>query len=423
MSCVIVDKIVQGGVMICVPNTRGLGFVRAGTVGFVALAIAWSAWASSQPEGALRDWTTLQGNAAHTGFVPLKLDHHNFAKRWQVPIGQIPPGNLPAIPAIAISNGLVYVSGEFFSGPPQLSVYNETDGKFVWGHDFSALTYTSVNPPALAGGVVYVVAGRQSSTYLFAFDAVSGAPVFQSPMTSQWEHYLAPTVGPHGIYTNGGSDLYAFMRSGKQRFVANPIQQEFWTPAVDDAGVYSYTGRLDVVDPRTGVVKNIIEDETFHDYSLTVGGSPVLGSAGRVFAAYYYNAQLPSGIGNDLLAFSVPTNSIAWRVHGSYPTTPAYSDSTVYAANDKPFRLEARDETDGALKWEWAPPTEDVKFMSEVLLTKNLAFVSTGRATYAISLKSHKTVWSYPSRGKLALSKAGVLYIQTEDTLIAIDVM
>jgi len=156
---------------------------------------------------------------------------------------------------------------------------------------------------------------------------------------------------------------------------------------------------------------------------MTIGGSPVLGSDGRVFAAYYANAQMPSGIGNDLLAFSVPTNAIAWKVHGSYPTTPAYADGTLYAANNKPFQLEARAEADGALKWAWTPPTDDVAFVSEVLLTKNLAFVSTGKATYAINLKLHKAVWSYPLRGKLALSKAGVLYIQTSNTLTAFDVM
>jgi hypothetical protein len=252
-----------------------------------------------------------------------------------------------------------------------------------------------------------------------------GVPVFQSPMSSQWEHYLAPTPGTSGIYTNAGSygGLYGFKRSGKQLFAVSEAQQSLWTPAVDSSGVYSYTGSLQVVDPKTGAVTHQIQDSTFTNYTYIIGGSPVLGAPGSVFVANYVNAQLNSGgIGNTLLAFSVNTNSVAWKVAGDYPTTPAYEAGNLYVVNNKPLRLEVRAEGDGSLVWAWEPPSGTQHFVSEVLLTKNHVFVSTDSATYAIGLNKHKTVWSYPLSGKLALSKSGILYIQGSTTLTAINV-
>ncbi|MBW8900631.1 MAG: hypothetical protein JF619_21490, partial [Massilia sp.] len=55
-------------------------------------------------------------------------------------------------------------------------------------------------------------------------------------------------------------------------------------------------------------------------------------------------------------------------------------------------------------------------------VTKNLLFVSTNVATYAIDLRTHKAVWSYPAGGKLALTRSGVLYIQNADALVAFNV-
>jgi hypothetical protein len=245
-------------------------------------------------------------------------------------------------------------------------------------------------------------------------------------MSSQWENYLAPTVGARGIYTNAGGygGLYGFARSGAQLFFVGEAQQSLWTPAVDSTAVYSYTGFLQVVDPQTGAVTHNIPDSTFQNYTYVIGGSPVLGAPGSIFVANYVNAQLNGGaIGNTLLNFSVSKDSVAWKVAGAYPTTPAYAAGQLFAVNNKPLRLEVRAEADGALNWQWTPPKGDGTFVSEVLLTDNLVFVSTNVATYAISLKSHKAVWSTPLSGKLALSKSGILYIQGSTTLAAFNVM
>ena len=364
------------------------------------------------------DWSMFQGTAAHTGFVRVTLDPDSFTTRWTKPVTTVPGENGLLVASIATAQSQLFVSGS-----NHLYALKELDGSTNWSYDFSSLPFPSVNPASIAKGVVYVAAGQQSSTYLFAFNAKTGALRFKSAMSSQWENYLSPTIGAQGIYTNAGTygGLYAFAPSGTPLFVGTELQTSLWTPAVDAGGVYSYTGSLQVNDPVSGAVTHKITDPTFQNYTYIIGGSPVIGAPGSIFIANYENSLLNGGgIGNTLINFRTASDSIAWKVPGDYPSTPAYGNGRLYAANNNPMRLEVRAEADGTLLWSWVPPQAgDVAFISEVLLTKNVAFVSTNLATYAIDLITHKPVWSVPLVGKLALSKNGVLYIQAANKISA----
>lgn len=364
------------------------------------------------------DWSMFQGNAAHTGFVAVTLDPDKFSTRWQQPEPSVPGQNGLLVASTATSGGQLFVSGN-----DHLYVLKEFDGSTNWSYDFSGLPFPSVNPPAIANGVVYVAAGQQGSTYLFAFHAVSGELIFKSQMSSQWENYLAPTIGAKGIYTDAGTygGLYGFSPNGTQLFFAYEEQTSLWTPAVDANGVYSYTGTLQANDPVTGAVTHTISDPTFANYTYIIGGAPVIGAPGSIFVANYENSLLNGGgIGNTLLNFRLSSDSIAWKVAGDYPTTPAYAGGLLYVTNNNSLRMEVRGESDGKLHWSWVPPQAgDVAFISEVLLTKNLVFVSTNLATYAVDRATHRTVWSVPLAGKLSLSKNGVLYVQTADEISA----
>jgi hypothetical protein len=227
------------------------------------------------------------------------------------------------------------------------------------------------------------------------------------------------------LYANAGygGGLYAFDPSGNQLFFANENQTSEWAAAADSSAVYVYDGNLHVQDLLTGVVTKQISDPTFTNYIYEIRGAPVLGAPGSVFVANYANSVLNGGtIGNTLLNFRTDTGVIAWQVPGCYPTTPAYNAGVVYAVNQIPFRLEARAEADGSLLWSWTPPNPaESQFVSEVLLTKNLAFVSTDRSTYAIDLATHQASFSYPASGKLALSANAILYIQNPTTLVALN--
>jgi hypothetical protein len=358
------------------------------------------------------EWSTFQGNAAHNGHVPVTLDPNQFSPRWQI-----------TVPAHLYYNGqfnLVTVTTEggrfFISGDNAVAARSEHDGSQLWSYSFSGLENPSVNPPAVRDGTVYVSAGQQQSTTMFALDASDGTVKFRSAMASQWVNHLAPTVGPSGLYTNAGTTggMFAFDLQGTELYFSQTDFQSTWTPAVDSSAVYAYTGdALRVFHPTTGALLANIADPAFQNYIYEIGGSAVLGGPHSVFAAAYGNSALNGGdIGNSLLHFNLQTNTIDWSLHGVYPRTPAYADGVVYAVNNNPLRLEARAEADGALLWSWTPQASaDTSFVSEVLLTDNAVLVSTNQATYAIDRSTHRAAWSYPAPGNLALSRNGVLYI------------
>jgi hypothetical protein len=93
--------------------------------------------------------------------------------------------------------------------------------------------------------------------------------------------------------------------------------------------------------------------------------------AGSVFAANYANVVINGGaVGNTLLDFNIPSSTLAWKLAGDYPTTPAYNAGVLYATNNNPVRLEPRSEKDGTLLWSWVPPQAgDTGFVSETLQT------------------------------------------------------
>lgn len=365
------------------------------------------------------DWTTFQGNAAHTGYVPVELKPDQFSLRWKTgPISNDTESYFGYSATLAASKGLFYgASGKL------LKARKEFDGSIVWTYDFSTLTDPSVNPPAVADGVVYMTTHRYGSSFMFGFDAASGTVRFKTPMSGEGLNHLAPTPFNGAVYTNAGSygGIYGFTSSGENLFVDTFSSGTMWTPAVDATSVYAYVGAsLTMFDPRTGAQLGSIKDSASDYYGYEVNGAAVIASPGTVFAANYSMAGYSSG--NALLKFNTAKGFIDWRIEGAYPVTPAYAGGVVYAPNKAPYRVEARAEADGALQWSWTPQVAGETAWGELVLTKNLLFVSTNMATYAVDLRTHKAVWSYPAAGKLALTQSGILYIQNSDALVAINV-
>jgi hypothetical protein len=381
------------------------------------------AWAGA-PE-----WSTVQGNASHTGLVPIALQPDKFTLRWKSAGYQVYGSRTPLKPNLVTWNGMFFVvSSEYLQGGV-VYARRESDASEVWRFNVTGMSYPAANPVSVSNGIAYFAVGHQGETYMLARNATDGTAIFMSPMASQWEGYYSPTIGPNGLlYANAGTygGLYAFNPSGNQLFFAGLSQVTNWTPAVSAGGVYAYTGdSLKVLDPLTGVVNVSIQDPAFQNYVYDLGGAPVLGDTAlhSVFGAAYSNALLNGGnIGNNLTNFRTNTGTISWQAHGAYPTTPGYRNGVVYAVNNVPVRLEARAESDGALLWWWTPDSaNESTFVSEVLLTDTHALVSSSYATHVIDLKTHKSVWSYPMSGKLALSANGILYIHNNTDLVAVN--
>lgn len=372
------------------------------------------------PLASAPDWGTFQGNVQHTGYVPVSLNPASFSARWKLS-SQAKDGVPLAWSTIATGGGRIYASmgTNFNPANASLTAFSEADGSKLWSHPFVIPSpYSATNPPAYANGRVYAVAGAQHETAMYGFDAGTGAQLFRTQMSSQWQSYLAPTVFNGNVYTNGGTygGLYSFnAATGSQNYFVGLNQYDDWTPSFDSQNLYSYmAGELQILDPLNGTIKAKITDPLYSWNGYT-GSAPVIGSDGIVYAGNLSNAS------NGLVAFDTVSKSVRWSAQGHFPGYPAYADGFLFAANKTTSRLEVRKESDGTIAWIWVLPEGDTDFVSDVLVTRNLVFVGTKRTTYAIDRSTHATVWSYKAGGKLALSANGILYINSQSRIVAIN--
>ena len=375
------------------------------------------------------EWNTFQRDAKHTGYVPVTLDTSKFSKIWE---WTDPAGG--RITAATIADGRVAVSQDKYFAEQSTYVLNKSSGIQLWSHNFGYVF--GLNPPAMKDGKLYVATGGHSDTYMWGFDAQTGANLFSTPFSAQWEHYMAPTIADGDVFTAGGyyGGLYSFSASGggQNWFVPGP-QNDMFTPAVNstDAFYYAY-GTLYDINRADGSVRFTITDPYYAWNGYSQISAPILGSSGNnviAFSGSQFSGTASSSTGGyyarKLLNFDLTQRTISWQSANAYITQPALANATLYAGALTSARLDALGEQDGLVKWSWTATSGDTRTCRNVIATNNLIFVSTDIAVYAIDAASHQTVWSYPVAGDLSMDNGETLVIsvgcrESQGKLIAI---
>jgi outer membrane protein assembly factor BamB len=360
----------------------------------VALTVAWCG-----AEGYGADpWTMYQGNASHTGYLPVALDPSQFAFKWAKNFGD---GH--ALNPVTAADGKVFASKYvYFNNVDSFFTLDAATGATMWSKNFGSIY--SVNPPAYAYGNVYIQTGNHSGdTYLRAYDANTGAFVFRTPHSAQWERYYAPTIHNGKVFVNGGyyGGMYAFdAHTGDQQWFHSLPQYDDWTPAVDDFYAYAYVGDyspgLYILNRATGQQVAMIPDSNFDWNGWSMDLAPVLGTAQDALAIH----------DGRLISFDLETLSIRWELSRSFIGQPALAHSVIYAIDGG--ALTARDEVTGALLWGWDVPSGSLT--GTLILTDTHALVRTSSQIFAVDLTTHDDVWSYAASGHMTLSE-GMLYV------------
>lgn len=358
----------------------------------------------------VQPWATYQGNAKHTGLVPVFLDPNNFSVRWTT----VPFGGSTLNP-VAAANGSVFVTeNSYFGANQRIAALDAANGVTKWTQDYGNIH--SIHPPAYANGKVYFQTGGHEDSFLRALDAETGQLIFKSAYTNQWSRYFAPTPFDGGVYVAGGYYGGAFgfdAGSGDQIWFVGTNQYDEWTPAVDDQFVYAYTGEYDpqvtVYDRTTGNVEYSISDPGFDWNGWSMDVAPVLGSYSELVAV---NA-------GRVVSFDLGQRVVRWERKASFSGQPSVALGRIYVINGG--ALNVLDELTGEAEWAWEPPLS-AQLRFNIIVAMNLVFVSDDLNTYAIDLSTRQQVWSYPKGGNLALSNEGVLYIVSGGELIAVNV-
>lgn len=249
---------------------------------------------------------------------------------------------------------------------------------------------------------------RLALTFGLTMQTPEQKKVFCSSFSAQWERYYAPTIYDNTIYIDGGTygGMYSFDGStGQQKWFAGMAQDDNWTPAVDANYAYVYSGHaLTVVNRSTGVVAFTIND-TGNSYSDCA--TIALGT----------HSDALTIVENRLLCFDLQNKNIKWQLARSFTSTAVtVANGVVYIIEGG--RLDAIDELTGSLLWSWTPPSGSLS--GNVIATNTQVFASTSTATYAISLSSHASTWSYALSGQLALSNRALYIANSNGTLTAI---
>lgn len=420
------------------------------------------------------DWTTHQGNAAHTGAVPISVSPANFARRWQWRVGSTP--GVTNLSHVVTHDGKAYFSTNVgWSGMARdvgnhVFAMDEATGTQVWRYDYPIISGSTA--PSVSEGVVYAGANWSGDYHYWALGAASGNLLSQNGIGTQWRYYKAATVSggrlyQHGGYNNGG--IVSFNLASWESVWNNDLWDVTFPGAVAADGAYAYAvvygttrmgtfyspeaeGSLVLLDLTTGeIVKKIrpVYENAAPSlgFGITVGDAsptPVITGANSVVLSYlnpvgvwatsglnYRLEKLDTSAGTSVWRVDVPvTNQSLLSAYQSFnpqSSDPVAINGVLYVVNPASVKVEARRESDGQLLWSWAPPDEDQAALLAFDLraspvgTETVLFVPTSRFVYGLDTATGKTVWRHGNTGQLAISGTGVLYISGKDRVDAIN--
>ena len=344
-------------------------------------------------------WSTLQGNAAHTGAVDASFNSAAFSRRFQFSAADT------YYNGVATEGHTAYLVSRNIHDW-HIQAINEDNGTQRWDVNLGPLFH--LNPPAAINGKVYLTSTGHADSYLWILDQSNGALLAKQAMNSQWPSYEAPTVVGGAVYSEygyyDGIAKYDATNASEQ-WTMPIVQGGSWTPTVDAQYTYGYiSGNFYAVNNSDGSTAYKLNDPD----SQRSSSGPVVLSRGMLYA----------NDGLRVIALNLASRNIAWTSTGKgIRGQPAATADAIYVLTDNGATLEAHAPVTGTTLW----TTSLSDLYTTVVVSANLAFVSNGSTTQAIDLKTHKVVWTYQLGGTLAISSQGVLYIISNWKIAAIN--
>lgn len=292
-------------------------------------------------------WPTFGNGPAHTGYSASALGRTGWAQRWAYNTS-----TSYSLQPVASAEGKVFAS--FRDGSSRVVAIDAATGQEQWSRSFASAS--SMNPPTYHNGKVYVQRGNHDSdTQLIALNSSTGATVWSSPHSAQWESYMAPAVSSLGAFVNGGyfGGIYGFSQdTGSQLFFQNKAQTSEWTPSILGSELYAFVnGDFVRHHPVTGAI--------LWNRTLGWGGSGYTMSRTTALdgrSAYLVNDSPTANYGDeDLVCIDLDTHAVLWSINGEFTGTPAISNGIVYVISQNV--VEARNASDGHKIASFVTPT------------------------------------------------------------------
>lgn len=353
-------------------------------------------------------WSGFQGNASHSGYVPLTIDAARISRRWNWELPQ--DGIYHSVSSAATADGQVFFVTGDSDGTPGFTMrcFDEATGKQNWS---TPLGRGYIGAPVVAGSKVIVnlkVNGTVESETL-VFDQKTGVMQRQrrpDAFINDSGRGLTPTAFGDSIYMElgkvagiGAYQLGSGALTWSQSF--NNYAQGSLTPAVDAKYVYvaQEYGGLSAFDSKTGAPAFTIGASPVNELRFI---TPVLSGNGMAYVG-----------GVQMQAYDLDLRTKVWSA--AIESSVVTDGRVVYVVRGS--KVVALDGKNGSVLWDVAPPMSVTT--PSLLVTDNLLFISNGGQypwrTMAIDLTTRRIVWDHPQGGVLSLSDRGVLYITRAD--------
>lgn len=375
----------------------------------------------------LTDWAMLGGGAGRSSFVPMTVNPEKISTRWRKLVSR------PIQSVVTAKGNVIAMTRYVLSSDGRLVAFREFDGEEAWSK-LPAFTAYAQDQMVLYNGKVIVSASSldqpldTSSTRLWALDAKNGQEVYKT----DW--FVLATSRDLGVFVNEGVILASSQFGFHPRFDASTgatlpylvdtsimdSSPYTWGPAANADAIFSFRiNGLAIGVKNTGSVISVVENSVQSDDFVTGYASVPVVSSDEGVISVSSRGWSP----NTLSRYDVKRSKVSWTQRGNFASNAAVANGVVYVAQSAPFTVEARDEKNGGLLWSWVEPA-DKEYpgnkngvpsinlaASSLVVTNNVLFVSSGLAVYALDLRSHQIIWSYPRPGNLSISSNGVLYI------------
>lgn len=355
-------------------------------------------------------WSTYQGSAAHAGYVPGTFNPGTFTHRWHY----TPAQKMYSSDSI-IDNGIVFTQRSTYianTSDVQLVATSEDTGQELWRLKQNG-SYSAI---AVDNGKVYVV-DTGSQFAIQAYDQRTGMSLSQFSLNAPDKHASGLTIADGQIYVGANGASTDSERFTKINLTSNQVA---WTTLVKSSTRTSATIDKNYAYLIDETVFNAVDIANGNlAYSINLSDLPQVGSMSTSdTVALSNNGRAFMRVRENLVAVDTASRARLWALNGKfYQGQPMVANNVVYIFVDRPtgYRydtdtvMEAHSAADGALLW-----TSELLRGTSILqgiVTDNLAFLTSLDTTWAIDLKTHKIVWSYPLGGALSISNKGVLYI------------
>jgi outer membrane protein assembly factor BamB len=262
----------------------------------------------------------------------------------------------------------------------------------------------------VADGKVFVSASDCIGSHgdLLAYDQKSGKLLYSSG-TPDIERGVA--IG-NDLYFYGRSDsgslsdvIKVNTANGSELWHSRMRLYFFQTLSADEQFLYVFD---DISELRTlRLTDGTLVSSAMKTSNCYHTNTPALGPQGLVYATCSLGANA-----YQLFAFDTVANKQLWSVSIGSESALALMGTTLYVLNSD--TLEARDTSDGKLKWSSLVEPFGATSMGHphyLLATDNLLLVSGDAGMVAVDIASHKIVWTFPHGGPMSLSSTGVLYL------------